>query len=165
MAPPDLILRPLAHGDRPALQRVRAAAFAPVFASFRAIVGDAIARHAFAGAEIEQTDLLDRICTPGSGHGVVVAELGGEVVGFVAWTHDPATRMGEIGLNAVHPDHAGQGVGTAMYEHALGLMRRAGAAVAAVGTDGDTSHAPARRAYERAGFGRALPSVTLYKLL
>jgi ribosomal protein S18 acetylase RimI-like enzyme len=165
MAPPDLILRPLAQEDRPALQRVRAAAFEPVFASFRAIVGDAIARHAFARAEAEQEGLLDRVCTPGSGHEMVVAELGGEVVGFVAWTHDLATRTGEIGLNAVHPDHAGQGIGPALYEHALDLMRQAGAAVAVVNTGGDPSHAAARAAYRKVGFGPALPSVTLYRLL
>jgi ribosomal protein S18 acetylase RimI-like enzyme len=163
--PSNLVLRPLRPQDLPALQDVRAAAFAPVFASFRAIVGDAIARHAFARAEAEQSDLLDRVCDPGSGHEVVVAEFGGEVVGFAAWTHAPATRTGEIGLNAVHPDHAGQGIGTAMYEHALDLMRQAGAAVAVVSTGGDPSHAPARAAYRKAGFGTALPSVTLYRPL
>jgi hypothetical protein len=38
-------------------------------------------------------------------------------------------------------------------------------AVATVSTGGDPSHAPARRAYEKAGFGPAIPSVSLYKLL
>ena len=39
------------------------------------------------------------------------------------------------------------------------------ALVATVGTGGDPSHAPARRAYETAGFGPAIPSLTLYRLL
>jgi GNAT superfamily N-acetyltransferase len=78
---------------------------------------------------------------------------------------DAARRVGEIGLNAVHPDHAGQGVGTAMYRHVLARMREGGMAVASVGTGGDPSHAPARRAYAKAGFGPAIPSLTLYRLL
>jgi hypothetical protein len=38
-------------------------------------------------------------------------------------------------------------------------------ALATVGTGGDPSHAPARRAYAKAGFGPAIPSLTLYRLL
>ena len=36
-------------------------------------------------------------------------------------------------------------------------------ALAALGTGGDPSHAPARRACEKAGFDRAIPGVTYYK--
>jgi GNAT superfamily N-acetyltransferase len=78
---------------------------------------------------------------------------------------DAAKRIGEIGLNAVHPAHAGQGIGTEMYDYALARMKEAGMTVATVGTGGDPSHAPARRAYEKAGFGPAIPSVYMYKLL
>jgi hypothetical protein len=52
-----------------------------------------------------------------------------------------------------------------MYEHVLARMKELGAALATIGTGGDPSHAPARRAYEKAGFGPVLPSVHLYKLL
>lgn len=38
-------------------------------------------------------------------------------------------------------------------------------ALATVSTGGDPSHAPARRAYEKAGFGPGLPSVYLYRVL
>ena len=34
-----------------------------------------------------------------------------------------------------------------------------------VGTGGDPSHAPARRAYEKAGFGPAIPSLYYYRAL
>ena len=68
-------------------------------------------------------------------------------------------------MNAVHPEHAGRGIGTWMYEQAMARMRAHGMALATVGTAGDASHAPARRAYEKAGFGAGLPSVYLYKLL
>jgi hypothetical protein len=37
--------------------------------------------------------------------------------------------------------------------------------LATVGTGGDRSHAPARRAYEKAGFIVGLPSIYLYQRL
>lgn len=161
----DPAIRPFQPDDLPALQRVRQAAFAPIFRSFRAIVGAKIAAIAFDRADDEQARLLDDICAAGSGHHVLVVTVGEDIVGFVSFTVDAARRTGEIGLNAVHPDHAGRGLGTWMYGHALARMKELGAAVATVGTGGDPSHAPARRAYEKAGFGPALPSVHLYRLL
>jgi len=151
--------------DLPALQRVRTAAFAPVFRSFREIVGEAIAAIAFTGADAEQAKLLDGICAASSRHRVLVVSIGEEIVGFVSFTTDAGTRQGEIGLNAVHPAHAGRGIGTWMYRHVIARMKELGMTLASVGTGGDASHAPARRAYAKAGFGPALPSVYLYKLL
>lgn len=127
--------------------------------------GEAVAAVAFARADAEQATLLDDICDAGSGHHVLVVTLGGRVVGFVSFTLDADKRTGEIGSNAVRPEHAGKGIGGWMYEHVLGRMRERGMALATVGTGGDPSHAPARRAYEKAGFGPAIPSVVLYKLL
>jgi GNAT superfamily N-acetyltransferase len=65
----------------------------------------------------------------------------------------------------VHPHHAGHGIGTALYEFALDHMRQSGMAVATVGVGGDPSHAPARHAYTKAGFGAAIPSLWMYRLL
>ena len=157
-------IRPLAPGDLPTLQSVRRAAFEPVFSSFRRIVGEEIAALAFADADAEQAKLLDDICAAESGHHVLVMTVDGETVGFVSLTIDAAKRTGEIGLNAVHPDYAGRGIGTWMYQHVLARMKELDMALAVVGT-GDSSHTPARRAYEKVGFGPAIPSLYLYKLL
>jgi GNAT superfamily N-acetyltransferase len=161
----DPSVRLFEPGDLPALQHIRQAAFEPVFRSFCEIVGAEIAAIAFAHADAEQAQLLDDVCTTGSGHHVLVVTVGEAIAGFVCFTLDAAKRTGEIGLNAVHPDHAGRGLGTWMYEHVLARMKELGAALATVGTGDDPSHAPARRAYEKAGFGPALPSLSLYKLL
>jgi GNAT superfamily N-acetyltransferase len=158
-------IRPFQPGDLAALQRVRQAAFEVVFRSFRDIVGEQIAALAFAQADAEQAKLLDDICAADSGHQVLVVTIGDQIVGFVSFTIDAEKRMGEIGLNAVHPEHAGRGIGTEMYEHVLARMKELGMALATVGTGGDPSHAPARRAYEKVGFGPAIPSLTLYRLL
>ena len=161
----ETLLRAYESADLPALQKVREAAFAPIFRSFHALLGDEIAVVALAEADAEQAELLGSICKPGSGHQQLVATREGEIVGFVSFSIDAGKKIGEIGLNAVHPAHAGQGIGAMMYEQAIARMRAAGAAVATVGTGGDASHAAARRAYEKAGFGPAIPSLTLYRSL
>ena len=158
-------IRPFESGDLPAMQRIREAAFEPVFRSFRDIVGEKIAALAFVHADAEQAKHLDDICAADSGHHVLVVTIGDEIVGFVSFMIDAEKRTGEIGLNAVHPEHAGRGIGTEMYEHVLERMWELGMVVATVGTGGDPSHAPARRAYEKAGFGPAIPSIYLYRLL
>lgn len=165
MTASGLTIRPFVPDDLPALQRVRQAAFNPVFRSFRDIVGERIAALGLADAEAEQAQHLDDLCHSNSMSQVFVAVIGEEIAGFCSFTMDADKRIGEIGLNAVHPDHAGEGVGTRMYEDALARMKEQGMALATVSTGGDVSHAPARRAYEKAGFGTGLPSVYLYRVL
>lgn len=160
----DLAIRPATAGDAPALQEIRRAAFAPVFASFRSILGDELYELTNARADEEQAELLASLLAPGSGWEVYVAERAGTIVGFVSVQLDQNKLVGEIGLNAVHPDHAG-GVGTEMYRFALARMKDAGMKAATVGTGGDPSHAPARRAYEKVGFAVGIPSVWLCRAL
>jgi ribosomal protein S18 acetylase RimI-like enzyme len=165
MPRPEILIRPVAPQDAPLLQATRAAAFAPIFASFRAILGDEIYGVAQERDDRAHGALLDSLLASESGWEVYVAERDDEVIGFVSVRLDPATRIGEIGLNAVHPRHAGNGVGTALYEFALERMRQAGIAVATVGTGGDPSHEPARRAYRKVGFDVELPTVWMYRKL
>lgn len=164
-APAGCSIRPFAARDLSRLHDIRDAAYRPIFAAFRSLVGEAIADVAIAAAEREQAAYLDRICGPGGDRDVYVVECGGAVIGFYSLALDRATKIGEIDLNAVDPDHQGGGVGTFMYRDALARMTAAGMKVANVATGADESHAPARRAYEKAGFGPVLPCVYLYKKL
>lgn len=161
----SFLIRTYAPADLPALQALRAAAFAPVFASFCNIVGPEIAALGLTTAEQEQADLLDAIAKPDSGHAIAVAETKGSPAGFVSWKPSIAPRIGEITLNAVHPDHGGKGIGTALYEHALAALKAEGMQLATVGTGGDPSHAPARRTYEKVGFSVHIPSIYMYRKL
>lgn len=141
------------------LDAIRQAAFAPIFASFRSILGDEIYELAQARQDRAQAGLLASLVAPDSGWETYAVEQGQEVIGFLALKLDHDTNVGEIGLNAVHPEHAGKGAGTAMYEFALARMKAAGMRVATVGTGGDPSHAAARKAYRKAGFHVEIPSV------
>jgi ribosomal protein S18 acetylase RimI-like enzyme len=149
----------------PRLQEIRAAAFAPVFASFRSLLGDAIYDVAQAHEDAGQAALLASLLLPDSGSEVWAVLREQQIVGFVAIQLDHARGIGTIGLNAVHPSHAGAGIGTAMYEYAVRRMKAAGMRVATVGTGGDESHAPARRAYRKAGFNAVIPSVWMCRSL
>ena len=78
---------------------------------------------------------------------------------------DNEAKVGEIGLNAVHPDNSGQGIGTEMYKFAVDKLKLGGMQVATVATGGDPSHEPARRAYEKSGFNVQIPSVWMCQIL
>ncbi len=158
-------IRDFAPADLPRLQEIRHAAFKPVFHSFRQIVGKTIASYAFSRLEQEQAELLDRVCSADSDHTVLVVEQDQKIVAFCAVSFDRDAKVGEIDLNAVDPEIQGRGIGSWMYECALSRMRDVGMKIATVGTGGDSSHAPARRAYANVGFTVGVPSVYLYRAL
>ena len=89
----------------------------------------------------------------------------GHVVAFVTFRMQKDKGLGLIGNNAVAPEAQGKGIGTLMYSYVLGLFRAEGLRFATVGTGLDEGHAPARRAYEKAGFDIQQPTVTYYQYL
>jgi ribosomal protein S18 acetylase RimI-like enzyme len=151
--------------DLPRLDAIREAAFSPVFSSFRTVLGSELYDLTQARDDEGQAALLASLLASGSEWEVYSATKDGAVAGFVALRLDRDKLVGEIGLNAVDPAYGGRGLGTAMYEFALARMREAGMRAAAVSTGGDDSHAPARRAYEKAGFAAAIPAVWLCRAL
>ena len=87
------------------------------------------------------------------------------VVGFCIGYARPALGIGEIGNNAVHPDWQRKGIATRLYQYAFEQLRERGMRYVKVHTGGDPSLAPARRAYQKAGFDVALPQVEYYREL
>ncbi|KAM3098829.1 GNAT family N-acetyltransferase [Phormidesmis sp. 146-12] len=96
--------------------------------------------------------LLEEVCAAEDTN-VWVAIDAGSPVGFIAVKLHLEDKMGEIYMVAVDPNFQGQGIGTALMEFALEWMEAAGMSIAMVETGGDPGHAPARRAYEKMGFG------------
>ena len=136
-------------------------AWAPVFDSFRRMLGEELYRRVHPDWKLHQAasvrDALERNET-----WVAVAQ--GTVVGFVNLIFDADERSGEIYMIAVDPAAQQQGVATQLTEHALGEMRARGLDLATVATGGDPGHMPARRTYEKAGFV-GVPQVWYAKLL
>ncbi|MEM8640024.1 MAG: GNAT family N-acetyltransferase [Cyanobacteria bacterium P01_G01_bin.54] len=153
------------QSDLPILEEIRQKAFEPVFDSFRSILGDQIYFLAQEPEDSQQGQLLSDMFLTETVWQVYVVELSDEVVGFVSIRMDSDSKVGEVGLNAVHPDHSGQGIGTEMYKFAINQMKRCGMQVATVATGGDPSHEPARRAYAKSGFNVQIPSVWMCQIL
>jgi len=95
-----------------------------------------------------------RSSVPGSIDGMLVAEDGGEIVGYVAVGR--ATRLesnrhvADIRGLAVAPDHQGRGIGRALVHAALDAARERGARKVTLRVLGP--NAPARALYESCGF-------------
>ncbi len=100
-----------------------------------------------------------------SGERSYVALLDGKVVGFVGYRVNPEKKLGHISLNAVDPALRGKGIAPKMYAFVKEKMREEGMLYATVHTGLDAGHAPARRAYEKAGFKRGRPSIDYYQEL
>jgi ribosomal protein S18 acetylase RimI-like enzyme len=96
---------------------------------------------------------------------VVVQEADEKVVGFVTVRINKEKSLGTIGNNAIAPNLQGRGLGVAMHRYVLDSFKAMGLRFASVTTGLDEGHAPARRAYEKAGFDIRQENVTYYKTL
>lgn len=164
-------IRRLVEDDIEAVLAVALAAWEPVFPSLSGILGPEIWGRLDEDPVGSQHKAIVELCRDESDVSQVwVAEMEGDVsgrpvlVGFVASKLDFASKRGEIWFLAVHPGYQNQDVGTRLTLHTLDTMREAGMTLAIVETGGDPSHAPARRAYEKAGF-TALPIVRYFQML
>jgi GNAT superfamily N-acetyltransferase len=128
-------------------------AWTPVFDSIQKAM-DADVYRAFYpdNWRVSQQKAVEDVCAADDTN-VWVAINADSIVGFVAVKLHLEDNMGEIHMVAVVPDFQGQGIGSALIEFALAWMKDAGMSIAMVETGGDPGHAPARRTYEKVGFG------------
>ena len=108
-----------------------------------------------------QKEVVEKVCNEEK-IATWVAEVDGEVVGFVSYEINENSKIGEVQMTAVHPEHQNCGIGTQLNLFALEKLKESGMKLAVVGTGGDDGHAPARRSYEKAGY-TGLPLVRYYK--
>lgn len=161
----DIVIRDLKSTDVEVIAEIAVAAWTPIFAFYRQTLGEELFEAACPNWQEEKARQVRLACDPQNRAMVCVAEKEGQVVGFITFYANDASRIGEIGNNAVHPDFQGMGIGTRMYQHIFDRLGRLGMRFVKVSTGGDPSHAPARRAYEKAGFSIQLPSVEYYRKL
>jgi ribosomal protein S18 acetylase RimI-like enzyme len=158
-------IRPSVQHDLERLTELTIETFGPFYEeSFRPLVGDLIFANQHGDWREDYRKQVAGLHDPGQHKYVAVAEIGDVIVGYVAWSVDPARRNGQIFLLAVSAGHRRQQAGTALCEHAFGQMRALGAEVAVIGTGGDPFHAPARALYESLGC-TMLPTAVYYRQL
>ena len=92
---------------------------------------------------------MEQECT-GQADAVVVAELSGEIAGFLSYSVDPNGPGATIGLVGVAAPYRGMGIGSLVLTEALSLLRGSGVTEVVVVTQG--RNVPALRLYERHGF-------------
>jgi GNAT superfamily N-acetyltransferase len=161
----DLIqIRSFSGGDLDAIVEFSLRAWAPVFASVRNVLGDDVFLRLHPDWKANQAASVRLSCTSGD-RDVFVAVVDGRPVGFVAVELNAFhERMGVIDIIGVDPEYQRRGIGSRLTEVAINHMRREGMDIVVVETGGDPGHAPARAAYEEAGF-TLLPISRYFRLL
>lgn len=157
-------IRPYAATDAPDVVALSLRAWASVFDSERAVMGDEIFER-LNGEDWRRRQRKDVEAALADDHmNVWVADVDGHAVGFVAAKLDPDESIGEIYMLAIDPDHQRRGLGGELTAVATEWIRAAGMSIAMIDTGGDPGHAPARRLYEQAGY-RPMPIVRYFKAL
>ena len=91
----------------------------------------------------------------------LVCEAGGKIVGFATFLLG-SNRIGTICNNGADPEAHVRGVGRTLYREILRIFREKRMMAACVTTGLGDEFAPARRAYEKAGFDRSMSSIQYY---
>lgn len=156
MAPSSIVVQPYEPHHLEAVVELSLRAWAPVFQELEKALEPAVYEAFYPeGWRGSQSKDVRAVCTEGDAR-VWVATYDARIAGFVAVKVQARAVLGEIYMIAVDPALQRRGIASALTRFALAFMKRAGVSVAMVDTGGDPGHAPARRAYERAGF-RELP--------
>jgi len=145
-------IRPYEPVDVLPLLDLAVRAWEPVFRSLKAELGPTVFLRLHPDWRLDQraaveATLADPVMT------AWVAESETELAGFTAARLHVERGIGEISMLAVEPIFQSQGIGSRLTGVALEWIAARGMAVAMVETGGDPGHAPARRTYEKAGFG------------
>jgi GNAT superfamily N-acetyltransferase len=157
-------IREFREGDLETVVEFSLRAWAPVFAAVRDVLGDDIFLRLHPDWKASQSEAVRSSCTSDE-RDVFVAVVSGRTVGFVAIALNAFhERMGVIDIIGVDPDYQRRGISSRLTEFATGHMRSRGMDIAVVETGGDPGHAPARAAYETAGF-TLLPIARYFRLL
>jgi GNAT superfamily N-acetyltransferase len=133
-------------------------------AAYRAAYGDELFEILVLNEHTRKGEEMRAICREHPGD-VFVCEENGRRAGFMHLILDHGRAIGEIGNNAVDPDCGLKGIGQQMYRFAFDRFRAEGMRYATVQTGLDEGHAPARRAYERAGFDISHSKITYFRKL
>lgn len=160
-------IRPFQPTDSEPLTDLSLRAWEPVYDAWRQILGERIYALAYPDWRRTQAATVRETCAQHAAT-TLVAELDGQVVGFatvvLSAPHTENPRVGDVELIAVDPTVHREGVGRALMDASLALMKEASCAYASVWTGGDEGHGPARAMYEASGF-TALPLVHYYREL
>lgn len=147
-------IKPYASEQRAAVLELSVRAWAPVFPLTRSAVPEFV-YDSFYPDGWRARQLADMALVLDEEPGNVDLAFDGEALAGWACTRlHPEDHMAELHVLAVDPHRQRQGVGSALMGRVYDRARAAGMRMVMVETGGDPGHAPARAAYESAGFER-----------
>ncbi len=146
-----MYIRDYQESDREILKDLTLRAWEPVFEGLEESMDPEIYKIFVPDWQAEQMRSLNTVCDDPAIH-VIVAEADNKLLGYAAMSFHPEDYLGQIYMIGVDPRHQQQGIGTALMEAGLKIIREAGFSLAMIETGGDPGHAAARAAYERMGF-------------
>ena len=144
-------IRDYKASDKEALKDITLRAWKPVFEGLEKSISPDIYEVFVPDWQAEQIRSLNTVCDDDN-IDMIVAEIDNHICGFSAISYHPEDFLGQVYMIGVDPDVQQRGVGTALMEESLKLIRNAGFSLAMVETGGDPGHASARKTYERMGF-------------
>ena len=150
-------IRPATEADAETVVAIALAEWEAIYQGYRAQLGDDLFSVFFSDYKAQKEGGIRANLASGT---MYVTECDGVIAGFIHYAYDAKTRIGTISNNAVSGNFRGMGIGPRQYEFVFGLLREQGAVGVRVTTGLDDGHAPARRAYEKAGFKANTQSVT-----
>ncbi len=161
----NIIVREGTKEDIDAVEQIAIAAWEGIYAGYQSQLGDEVYEKYFTSdwRKVKAAGIR-RTVEAGSAK-LYVTEKDGKIAAFIIFITDKEKKTGIISNNAVNPAYQGFGIGSAQYRYVFDLMREEGIGYVTVTTGLDEAHAPARRAYEKAGFSKQLHNVTYYKKL
>lgn len=154
-----IIIVPAEEAHFPAAAEIAVKAWTPIRQEYKKLLGEDMYDRFFTDWQNKKKNAVVKGLSGGHGYVALVDDC---VAGFISYTVNHETKLGEIMDNAVDPSYRGMGIGTMMYRYVLAEMQKEGMCHAVVTTGLDDAHAPARRSYEKAGFEKGLPYVKYY---
>ena len=153
-------IRLATEADAEAVVAIAIAEWEAIYQGYRAQLGDEVFSLFFRDYRGQKEAGIRSNLASGT---MYVTECEGKIAGFIHYVYDAKSRTGTISNNAVSGEFRGKGIGPRQYEHVFALLREQGAIGVRVTTGLDEGHAPARRAYTKAGFAANTQSITYYK--
>ena len=158
----ELTMRPARPEDEAAVVAIALSEWEAIYQGYRDQLGDEIFDTFFPDYREGKAASIRQNLASGTMH---VTECEGRVVGFIHYVYDEHARVATISHNAVSGEFRGRGIGPKQYEMLFARLTELGAIGVRVTTGLDDAHAPARRAYGKAGFVANTQAITYYKKL
>lgn len=156
----EIMVSPCKEEQIPDCVRISVTSYEKIHDVYAALLGDEIHDGVMGSWRQNKAKTIEQ---QQKGKNAVVALADGTVAGFVSYA--VINGVGHISNNAVDPAFRGLGIAGHLYTSALEGMKKDGVSYATVQTGLDDGHASARRAYQKVGFEKNLPYITLYQKL